>query len=361
MTLLLDSIEAIAEAVREGPRVLPVGAGTKPALSAPPAGDVVALDVSGLRGIVEYDPAELTFTALAGTPVAEIEAALAQHGQHLPFDPPLRAAGATLGGVVASGTSGPGAFRHGGVRDFVIGVRFVEGTGRLVTGGGKVVKNAAGFDLPKLMVGSMGRLGVLVQLSFKVFPRPRATTTLAFELGSLETALGTVARLGHGPLELDALDLEPPGRVVVRLGGDAGALGARAGRLAELVGAARAERLDGDQDAATWQAATELAWVPDGCRVVRAGLAPRSVPALDAALRAAGARTRYSLGANAAWIAWPDDRPLAQLDTALAGLGLAGMVLTGPPDRQLLGAPRGGAFAARIRGALDPDARFPEA
>jgi hypothetical protein len=85
------------------------------------------------------------------------------------------------------------------------------------------------------------------------------------------------------------------------------------------------------------------------------------VPDIDAALRAAGARTRYSLGANAAWIAWPDDPPLARLEAAHAGLGLAGMVLTGPPDRQLLGAPRGGAFAARIRGALDPDARFPEA
>ncbi|MDQ3630359.1 MAG: FAD-binding protein, partial [Actinomycetota bacterium] len=221
MTQTLDSVEELQDAVREGPRVLPVGGGTKPALSDPPSDEVVGVDLSGLRGIVEYDPGELTFTAMAGTPVAEIDAALGEHGQYLPFDPPLADAGATLGGVVAAGTSGSNAFRHGGVRDFVIGVRFVDGTGRLVAGGGRVVKNAAGFDLPKLMVGSAGRLGVMVQLSLKVFPRPRATTTLSFSFETTEAARAAIGALGRGALDLDALDLEPPGRVLVRLGGDA--------------------------------------------------------------------------------------------------------------------------------------------
>ena len=121
-------------------------AAPKPALSTPPEG-VVPLVVSGLRGIVEYDPEELTITALAGTPVRVVQEALAAHGQHLPFDPPLARAGATLGGVVAAGTSGSGGHRHGGVRDFIIGARFVDGTGALVGAGGRVVKNAAGFDL----------------------------------------------------------------------------------------------------------------------------------------------------------------------------------------------------------------------
>lgn len=359
MTAALDSVEAVQEAIRAGPRVLPVGGGTKPALSAPPSDDVLALDLSGLRGLVEYDPAELTLTALAGTPVAEVDDALAVHGQHLPFDPPLRAAGATLGGVVAAGTSGPGAFRHGGVRDFVIGVRFVDGTGRVVGGGGKVVKNAAGFDLPKLLVGSMGRLGAIVQLSLKVFPRPRATTTLVFDLGSTEAALDAMAGLGRGPLDLDALDLDPPARLLVRLGGDPEALPARAARLAHAVPAS-GERLGAEDDAALWRDALELAWVPATSRVVRAGLTARSVPGLEGALAAAGARARYSLGANVAWIAWPEDRPLAALDAALGELGLAGMVLTGDPDGPLLGRSRGGAFAARIRAALDPRARFLE-
>src|SRR5690606_25923261 len=96
------------------------------------------LDVGGLRGIVDYDPAELTFTARPGTPLAQIAAALAEHGQYLPFDPPLVEAGATLGGTVAAGVSGPGAYRYGGVRDFVLGVRFIDGTGQLRRAGGRV-------------------------------------------------------------------------------------------------------------------------------------------------------------------------------------------------------------------------------
>jgi glycolate oxidase FAD binding subunit len=355
----IDSIEAVQDAVRSGQRVLPTGGGSKPALSTPAHDDVVVLDVSGLRGIVEYDPAELTFTAMAGTPVAEVAAALAEHGQYLPFDPPLAAAGATLGGVVATGASGPNAFRHGGVRDFVIGVRFVEGTGRVVAGGGKVVKNAAGFDLPKLMVGSLGRLGVMVQLSFKVFPRPRATTTLVFDLGAPAAALAAIARLGRGPVEVDALDLEPGGRLVLRLGGDAEGLGARAVRCAAVVGS-DPQRLDGDDDLAVWSDAAELAWAPAGARIVRVALTAHGVLALDAAVAAAGAAVRYSLGANVAWIAWPAARALDELDGELRALDLAGVVLTGEPDRPLLGAPRGGAFAARVRRALDPDARFLE-
>lgn len=358
MTVTTDGVEALQEAVREGPSVLPRGGGTKPALSTPPDG-TVGLDVSGLSGILEYDPAELTFTALAGTRVAEVSEALEANGQYLPFDPPLAAAGATLGGVVAAGTSGPNAFRHGGVRDFIVGVRFIDGSGRLVSGGGKVVKNAAGFDLPKLMIGSAGRLGVLVQLSFKVFPRPQATTTLRVELADVEAALAVMAELGRGPLDLDALDLEPPATLVARLGGAAETLPARAARLEAALGAA-AERLDDDADREEWRRAAELAWVPEGSAVVKVGLTPRRMPGLEVALAAAGARARYSLGANLAWVAWPADRPLGELDSALRTLGISGMALTGQPGRLLLGDAGGGAFATRVRTALDPDSRFLE-
>jgi len=355
MTVAIDDVEALREAVRSGPRVLPVGGATKPALSTPPDGDVVALDVTPLRGVVDYDPAELTLTARAGTPVAEVAAARAEHGQYLPFDPPLAAAGATLGGVVAAATSGPGALRYGTVRDFVIGLQLVDGTGELVSGGGRVVKNAAGFDLPKLMVGSMGRLGVLVQVSLKVFPRPRATATVAFALPSLERALAALALLARGPVELDALDLEPPGRLIARLAGEPGALAARVSRIAAVVDAAAEE-----VDATAWDGAAAFDWLPDGARLVRVGLTLRSVAALDAALAAAGARARYSNGANVAWVAWPGDRPLDALDAALRELGLPGMALTGAPGRPLLGAHGGGAFLARLRAALDPHGRFLE-
>lgn len=357
MSVATDDVEALQEAIRVGPRVLPHGAGTKPALSTPPDG-VVSLDVSGLSGIVEYDPAELTFTALAGTPVAQVSSALAEHGQYIPFDPPFAQAGATLGGVVAAGTSGPNAFRHGGVRDFLVGVRFVDGTGKLITGGGRVVKNAAGFDLPKLMIGSAGRLGVLVQLSFKVFPRPEATVTVSVDFGSLEAALATLATLGRGPIDLDAADLEPPGRLWLRLGGSRETLPDRVERLEALLGT-RGERLEEEADAEWWRDAAELAWVPAGDTLVKVGLTARRVADLQEAL--AGAPTRYSLGANLAWVAWPGDRPLDELDAALRGLGIAGMVLTGAPGRVLLGEIGGGAFATRVRSAIDPHARFLEA
>ncbi|WP_187369320.1 FAD-binding protein [Baekduia soli] len=266
MTVALpEDVQALQEAVRdrpEGARVLPVAGGTKPALSTPPADDVLALDVSGLRGITEYDPAELTFTALAATPVAEVAEALAEHGQYLPFDPPLGDAGATLGGAVAAGTAGSNALRHGGVRDFVLGVRFIDGTGRLISGGGRVVKNAAGFDLPKLMVGSMGRLGVMVQLSLKVFPRPRATTTLLFELGDRDRAVEVSSALMRGPLDLDALDLEPVGRLLVRLGGDPDALDARTQRVVDAVGELPRDHLHDKDDEDLWRTVAALTWVP---------------------------------------------------------------------------------------------------
>jgi glycolate oxidase FAD binding subunit len=336
-------------------RILPVAGASKPALSRPGAG-VISVDVSDVRGIVEYDPAELTVTARAATPVTEVADALAEHDQYLPFDPPLVQAGATIGGVVAAATSGPNAFRHGGVRDFVIGVHLIDGTGRVVAGGGKVVKNAAGFDLPKLMVGSRGRLGVMTQLSFKVFPRPSATVTHCYDLG-LELALPTIARLCRGPVALDAIDLEPGGRLVVRLGGDADGLQARSTRLSAELGAP-GELLEGGVDRAYWADVARFSWVPDEWAIVRVPLAANLVPRADAALRAAGATVRYSLAGNLAWIAWPPGRGSDELASALDGLRLVGVALTGPPLPGPLGARSGGAFAERVRSAFDPFDRF---
>jgi glycolate oxidase FAD binding subunit len=357
------SVEEIQEAVRAAPpgvRLLPVAGATKTALSSSRRDDVEQLSLAGLSGVLEYDPAELTITALAGTPVREIEAALGEHGQHLPFDPPLVAAGATLGGVVATGASGAGAWRHGGVRDFVIGVRFVDGTGRVITGGGRVVKNAAGFDLPKLMVGSAGRLGVIVQLSFKVFPRPLATTTLEFACDGVEQAVAAAITLARGPVELEALDILPGGRLLARVGGRAEVLESRADRLARGLGAA-AIRHHGDQERALWRDAAELSWSPADAVLVRVGLSIRQLIELDAALaRVDGVHVRYGIGATVAWISWPAAAPLDRLDAILRDRVLPGMVLLGPADRPFLGPRTGGAFGARIVSAIDPDSRFLE-
>jgi glycolate oxidase FAD binding subunit len=363
MIATATSVEEVQEAVRDarpGVHLLPIAGATKPALSSSRRDDVEKLDLSGLSGVLEYDPAELTITALAGTPVREVEATLAEHGQYLPFDPPMVAAGATLGGVVATGAAGAGAWRHGGVRDFIIGVRFVDGTGRVIAGGGKVVKNAAGFDLPKLMVGSAGRLGVIVQLSFKVFPRPIATTTLEFAFDSINQTVGAAVTLARGPVELDALDILQGGRLLARVGGRAETLKSRADRLTRTLDAP-ATRHDGDQERMLWRDAAELTWLPADAVLVRVGLSIRQVLTLDTALGAiSGAQVRYGIGGTVAWIGWPALVPLGDLDAILRDLALPGMVLFGPPDRPFLGPATGGAFGARIVKALDPNSRFLE-
>jgi glycolate oxidase len=349
---------AMREARAGGMRVLPRGAGTKPALSEPPEGSV-PLEVAGLRGVVQHEPGELTLTAFAGTPVRELEDALAVHGQYLPFDPTLTASGATLGGVVAAGTSGSGRYRHGGARDFVIGVRFLDGTGELITGGGRVVKNAAGFDLPKLLVGSMGRLGVIVQLTLKVLPVPVAWGTLRADTDGIPAALEAIARLSTAGLDLEALDLEPPGRLWVRLGGPGPGLDRRLARIESVVGV-DGERLLGSAEADPWIAARELAWAPAEASVVKIAITPRGVGELDAILERAGAARRYGAGGHVCWAAWPEDEPLARLDSELGELGTSGVRLTGAPGPVLLGAARGGEFAVRARRGLDPDGAFAE-
>ncbi len=362
MSVLTRSPEEICDAVRElpaGMRLLPVGGGTKPALSATNRGDVELLDVSGLRGILEYDPAELTLTALSATPVSEIAQTLAEHGQYLPFDPPLARAGATLGGVIAAGVSGAGALRHGGVRDFVIGVRFVDGTGRLVRGGGKVVKNAAGFDLAKLMVGSIGRLGVITQVSVKVFPRPQATTTVELVLNDTSAALDAACALARGPINLDALDVLPDGSLLARLGGLPELLAARADRLVGSIDAPyRVQTGDGERQ--LWREAAEFGWVPPENALVRAGLSMSRARELDRAVAALeGVQVRYAIACTTGWVVCPIDR-LDALDAVLTNLRMPGVVLRGTVDRPLLGPPTGGAFGARVAAAIDPRSRFLE-
>ena len=271
------------------PKLIPHGAQTKPPLLAT---DAARLDMTQLTGIIEYDPGEYTFTAYAGTRLAEIAVTLAEHGQYMPFDPPLVDGGATLGGTIASGLSGSGRYRYGGLRDFILGIHFVDGQGRLVRGGGKVVKNAAGFDLPKLMVGSMGRLGVLISASFKVFPAPPTTATLQATLPSLTAALDAMARLMGGPYDLEALDLAPVHEhgnesvsLLARIGGPADVLVARLERLRSLVGNGEAVM----DDTALWSTVREFAWVDKKSALVKVAITPQTLGVLDHALHAAPA------------------------------------------------------------------------
>lgn len=351
---------AVQNGVQGGRSLLPRGAGTKTALSRVDGATI--LEMRGLSGILEYQPGEYTFTALAGTPIAEIEAALAEHGQYMPFDPPQSSHGATLGGTVAAGVSGSGRYRYGGVRDFLIGVRFVDGRGQLVRGGGKVVKNAAGFDLPKLMVGSLGRLGVLVDLSFKVFPRPTSYSSLRVSYPSVAEAVTAIQKLAAAPFDLDALDLTAnPNEchLWVRQGGLAEVSAQRLAHLhAYLVGDSQRETttLDGEEEALVWQNASDLAWVPSEWVLAKVPTTPGQVCGLDARLADANAMRRYCVGGNLTWIAWP--HAVAELDRLLLDLRLSGLVLRGPSAQPRIGVQKGEALLDRIKEALDAEGRL---
>ncbi len=342
MTLVTDAVDAVRETLLDGGGV-PAAGRTKPALAG-------TLNVSALRGILEYDPAELTVTAQAGTPLREIVAALGEHGQYLPFDPPWVDAGATLGGTVAAGLSGSMSHRHGGLRDFILGVRFLDGAGRLVGGGGKVVKNAAGFDLPKLMVGSLGGLGVLVQVSVKVFPLPAAWGTLRVQADGVGDAVALMGRLATAPFELEALDLEPPGTLLARLSGPPETIEPRLAALARFLDRPAEPLADDDEH---WRATRELEWAQASASLAKVALTPRSLAAFDA--RLGELPRRYARGGHLAWVVAPP----AELDAELQDCGLSGVALRGDGG-PLLGVRNGGAFAARLRTALDPDGRFRE-
>ncbi len=352
------TIEEVQQLVCAAPRVLPRGGGTKPALSTPPQG-VAGLDLSRLSGVRVYDPAEFTFTALAGTSLAEVNRLLSEHGQYLPFDPPFAERGATLGGTVASGLSGPGRYQYGGVRDFLLGARYVDGEGRSIYAGGKVVKNAAGFDLPKLMVSSLGRLGVLVELTFKVFPKPQATATLRLETQRLEEALEAVYQLSVSPLDLHAIEMVPSAAGVslwLRLAGLSSAMPPRLEAVRSFLGSG--EIFQGSREADFWHEMSEFAWVPQGWSLAKTPITPRRIPGLEASLEGLACLRRYGSGGQVAWIALAG-APEA-LDELLLEQGLSGLVLFGSGEITRLGVRNGGAFARKVKAALDPSARFLE-
>jgi glycolate oxidase FAD binding subunit len=344
-----EQLEFIVGAVRSGDAVRARGAGSKPALSGQ-----ANLELAALSGILEYDPSEYTFTALAGTTLLQVREMLEQHGQFLPFDPVLVEAGATLGGTVASGLSGPGRQRYGGVRDFILAVQFIDGLGRIVRGGAKVVKNSAGFDLPKLHCGSLGRFGVLTELTFKVFPAPKDWITLQFEFERINDALEAVIQLGGSSFDLYALELLDK-TVLVRLGGLRSAFSERVENLEHFLGQ-RCEVFE--DDAKIWREAREFLWQPSGSSLVKIPLTAAKIPGFENRLLAAGLQNsprRYSAGANLAWICVND---LETLEAVLLVVNLSGLAITGASSRTFIGRQPDQVMLSRVIQALDPNGVF---
>jgi glycolate oxidase FAD binding subunit len=192
------------------------GGGSKDFYGGALRGDVV--EMGGYSGIVAYEPKELVLTVRAGTPLAEVEAALSAERQMLAFEPPHFAGGkATIGGTVAAGLSGPRRPYAGAVRDFVLGARVVNGKGEDLSFGGRVIKNVAGYDVSRLMAGALGTLGAITEVSFKVLPRPPSELTLSYPVDEAEATRRVNAWAGQ-PLPLSATAWLA-GRLLVRLAG----------------------------------------------------------------------------------------------------------------------------------------------
>jgi glycolate oxidase FAD binding subunit len=185
------------------------------------------LEVASHRGVTQYDPSELVIVARSGTPLAEVEARLAEQGQMLAFEPPRLGAASTIGGVVAAGLSGPRRPFAGAVRDFLLGATILDGRGEALRFGGQVFKNVAGFDLFRPMAGALGSLGVILSVALRVAPRPRRETALALEMDA-DAARSWLAERMRGPAPLSGA-FHDGARLHLRLsGGEAGVAAARA-------------------------------------------------------------------------------------------------------------------------------------
>jgi glycolate oxidase FAD binding subunit len=242
----------LAWANREGLAVVIRGSGTKMDRGAPPLACHVLLDASGVAGVVEHAAGDLTVTVRAGTLISDLQATLRTSGQWLALDPPLPG---SVGGLIATGDSGPRRLRYGGVRDLILGVKFVRADGVVARGGGKVVKNVAGYDLPKLLTGSLGTLGVIVEATFRLYPLPALAVT-ALAPATARQAGTMAAAVLQSPVVPTALDYirsahGQGGQIAVRFEGSERAARAQAESAVRTLGAG-AHVVGGEDERALW-------------------------------------------------------------------------------------------------------------
>jgi glycolate oxidase FAD binding subunit len=270
------------------------GGGTKRFLGGSPVGE--PLDMTELKGITSYEPTELVVTARSGTRLTDLESVLEEQGQCLPFEPPRFAAGGTLGGMVASGLSGPARASVGSVRDHVLGVTLLNGRGEVLTFGGQVTKNVAGYDVSRLMVGSLGILGILCEVSLKVLPVSTASATLRFDWDETR-ALEQLVSWAAQPLPISASAWHA-GRLHLRLAGARAAVESACARLG-------GERVDPAQARDWWTRVRDQSdefFILDDARLARGESMWRlSVPAITDALALPGLQFIEWHGAQRWW------------------------------------------------------------
>jgi glycolate oxidase FAD binding subunit len=331
--------------------------------------------MTGLGGVVDYDPAELVLTARAGAPLAELEALIAAEGQMLAFEPfdhgPIfgRPAGAaTIGGVVASGVAGSRRLSRGGARDHVLGFKGVSGRGEAFVAGGKVVKNVTGYDLPKLLAGSWGRMAVLTEITLKMSPRGRAETTLFIEGASPAEAHRVMARAMGSQAEISAAAHVPGtlrsgvGLTALRLEGFGPSVAARCQMVHALASNhhlfAASEKEAGD----FWSDLRALAPLADGRPLWRVNVPPSGGCAIVAATEPHGARWLFDWAGGLVWLTLDGDPRIVRSAAEAAG-GHAMLVRASRSMRASTPAfhppaPGVGALEARVRRAFDPAGVF---
>ena len=325
-----------------------MGGGTRAGLGRPVQA-AASLSTAEMRGVTLYEPTELVVSARAGTPLAEIEALLAENGQRLTFEPPdhRRLYGSsgepTIGAVAAANLSGPRRIQTGAARDGLIGVRAVTGRGEVVKSGGRVMKNVTGYDLVKFLAGSYGTLAVLSEVTFKVLPAAETEATLVIEglddaaaVAALSAALGSpfsVTGAAHSPLTSAG-----PGRTCVRLEGFAASVADRVQRIRALPGPfSGAAVLDAAQSIALWRSIRDLDVLnaPAGAPVWRLSVKPGDAPSLVERLhRAFECRALYDWGGGLVWIAGGDgpDVSAATIRAAVAAVGGHATLVRAPDD-----------------------------
>ena len=291
------SVEGVSKVVaianEQGLATIPFGGGTQRGLGNPPRRYDMALDMRGLDGLIRYEPSDLTVTVEAGMSIAKLGGILAREGQFLPLETP-RPEEATVGGMLAAAASGPLSLTYGSARDWLIGVRVVNADGRVTKGGGRVVKNVTGYDMNKLYTGSLGTLGVIVEASFKVSPKPDASATLAAGFASLSEAMAGAWGLleGYGgPDALTLLNSDAAGRLgfecpsyllLARFMGREGVVNGRVVRAKaamESSGAKDINELKGGEEGAVWQSLVDMSWMEEEAQMlgVRCSVLPTEV------------------------------------------------------------------------------------
>jgi glycolate oxidase FAD binding subunit len=370
-----DAALIIRDHAAKQERLAFIGGGTRPGLLASDA--PARLTTRAMSGITLYEPAEMVIGAWAGTPVAEIEATLAEKGQRLPFEPmDHRALYGTLGeptiGAIAAGNiSGPRRIQAGAARDCLIGLRFINGRGEIIRAGGRVMKNVTGLDLVKLQAGAFGRLGLLTETIFKVLPKPETAATLMIEGLEDERAIEALSRALGSPFDISGAAHRPKStqhaaQTIIRIENFAASVSARFSKLATLLAEfGKAERIDGETQDSLWRDIRDLSSMAQDrdAAIWRISVKPSDGPKLVSQLKTViPLKALYDWGGGLVWIATADgSEPIRAMIATLggharlerAGQGMAAGISSFQPMAAQIAQ-----LEAGIARAVDPDGLF---